>query len=248
MNYVLIDGSYFIFHRFYALRRWWKFAKKEQEFNPESEEFVDKYKHTFNSKLLEINKKLKLKKTNTSIIVAKDCPRKDIWRNRLVDNYKDGRASTTEIKPFFEMAYNELFTAEAGIDGTLHHPHLEADDCIALKTNQLRQDNDNNIWIITNDKDYLQLKGDNVKIITPQYKEIVSSNDPKMDLFCKVVLGDKSDNISPVFDRCGVKTAIKYYNNMDLFQERLKKENKEDKYKLNQQLISFEHIPSEYTI
>ena len=28
-NYILIDGSYFVFYRYYALLNWWKLAKKE---------------------------------------------------------------------------------------------------------------------------------------------------------------------------------------------------------------------------
>ena len=29
-NFILIDGSYFIFYRFYAILNWFKLAKKEQ--------------------------------------------------------------------------------------------------------------------------------------------------------------------------------------------------------------------------
>ena len=31
MDFVLIDGSYFIFYRYHALRIWWGLAKKEEE-------------------------------------------------------------------------------------------------------------------------------------------------------------------------------------------------------------------------
>ena len=30
MKYVLVDGSYFIFYRFHALKVWWQNAKKDQ--------------------------------------------------------------------------------------------------------------------------------------------------------------------------------------------------------------------------
>ena len=41
-NFVLIDGSYYIFYRFFALLNWWKLAKKDDPLdNPsESEEFT----------------------------------------------------------------------------------------------------------------------------------------------------------------------------------------------------------------
>ena len=40
-NFVLIDGSYYIFYRFFALLNWWKLARKDEPIdNPgENEEF-----------------------------------------------------------------------------------------------------------------------------------------------------------------------------------------------------------------
>ena len=29
MNYILIDGSYFVYYRYYALCSWWKLSKQE---------------------------------------------------------------------------------------------------------------------------------------------------------------------------------------------------------------------------
>ena len=54
-NFLLIDGSYFVFFRYYALLNWFKLAKKEQiidkEHPPyENIEFVEKFKKTFVSK------------------------------------------------------------------------------------------------------------------------------------------------------------------------------------------------------
>ena len=45
-NYILIDGSYFIFYRVFALHIWWRNAKPEIKLeNPfQNEEFVEKYK------------------------------------------------------------------------------------------------------------------------------------------------------------------------------------------------------------
>ena len=40
-------------------------------------------------------------------------------------------------------------------------------------------------------------------------------------------LQSKSDNIPGIFTKCGIKTAEKYYDNKELFNEKLKKENKE---------------------
>ena len=62
MKWLLIDGSYYIFYRYYALLIWWKNARKDEPLdNPiENQEFVDKFKKTFISKIDELKKKLKI--------------------------------------------------------------------------------------------------------------------------------------------------------------------------------------------
>jgi len=39
--------------------------------------------------------------------------------------------------------------------------------------------------------------------------------------FVKIVMGDKSDNINSIFKKCGIKTALKYYEDEKLFQDKL---------------------------
>jgi len=55
-NYILIDGSYFVFYRVFALQIWWKNAKRDEELtNPFlNTEFREKYIDTFLSKIEEI--------------------------------------------------------------------------------------------------------------------------------------------------------------------------------------------------
>ena len=86
-SYILLDISYFIFYRYYALIGWWKLAKEDEDLNIpiENEEFVAKFKKTFTGKINEIPKKLK--KKNYEIIAASDCHRKDIWRHQIFDKY-----------------------------------------------------------------------------------------------------------------------------------------------------------------
>ena len=64
-NFILIDGSYFVFYRYFAILNWFKLAKKDQiidKDNPpeENKEFIDKFVKTFHTKLTKIPKKLKL--------------------------------------------------------------------------------------------------------------------------------------------------------------------------------------------
>lgn len=80
---IFLDASYYIFYRFHALVQWWRLAKKDQPLgNPsKNQEFITKFKTVFIDKCREIPKKLKCKDAN--IIVAIDCPRAKIWRNKL---------------------------------------------------------------------------------------------------------------------------------------------------------------------
>ena len=127
---------------------------------------------------------------------------------------------------------------------------MEGDDCIALMTQKLKEDN--NIYIIASDMDYLQLLDDNVSVITLKYKLIKDSKkwsgDAKKDLFCKIVMGDKSDDIPAIFAKCGIKTAIKCYDDNEYFEKRLETEKTNEIYQLNKKLIDFNEIPVELKI
>ena len=60
-NFIIIDGSYFVFFRYYALLNWFKLAKKDEEMDDpfKNKTFVEKFRSTFISKMKEIPKKLK---------------------------------------------------------------------------------------------------------------------------------------------------------------------------------------------
>lgn len=242
---ILIDMSYFIFYRYYALINWWKIAKPDDELgNPiDNIEFVNKYRKTFINKLFEIPKKLKIKKYE--FICAKDCSRKNIWRNSLYSQYKENRIHDDDFLggPFFKLSYELVSELNLKI---LYHNNLEADDCIALFIKKFKN-NYNKILVIANDMDYLQLHTDNIKIMNLKYNYLNEnkkwSGESSKDLFIKVVMGDKSDNINSIFKKCGLKTAIKCYNDYEFFKNKLEKENCNDKYQLNLNLIDFNYIP-----
>ena len=246
---ILIDMSYYIFYRYYALINWWNFAKPEDPLEDpiKNEEFVEKFKKTFINKLWDIPKKLKIK--NYKIIAAADCPRLDIWRHKIFDKYKENRIYDDQFLggPFFELGFKILKDLNIQI---LQHYQLEGDDCIALTTYYLQaRESPPEIIIIANDMDYLQLSNPNIKLINLKYKLLTDSKkwsgNPKQDLFCKIVMGDKSDDIPSVFKKCGPKTAIKYYNNPKAFEEQLKRENAYERYEQNKKLVDFNEIPEE---
>ena len=98
--------------------------------------------------------------------------------------------------------------------------------------------------------DYLQLISDNVNIYNLKYMNLKYSKnslgDPNKDLFSKIVLGDKSDNIKGIFKKCNKKELEKYYNDKEYFYLQLNS-NEEllNRYNLNCKIIDFNYIPIE---
>ena len=137
-NFLLIDGSYFVFFRFYALLNWFALAKKDQiidkEHPPhENIEFVEKFKKTFVSKVKELEKKLKIK--DPIIVVGKDCPRENIWRMKYLSSYKANRVYDDSFLggPFFKMAYEDKLFIKGGANKILKYLELEAARAAARK-------------------------------------------------------------------------------------------------------------------
>lgn len=255
-TFIFIDGSYFCFYRYHSLLNWWKNAYPEEPLaDPfQCQKFVDKFIKTFIENVEEIPKKLGLHKDKFKpiIIVGKDCKREQIWRTKLFPEYKGTRVKEDGFMggPFFKMAYEDNLFGKGGAKAVLKHPHLEADDCIAISVKHvLNNYPDAQIYIITSDKDYLQLAKPNVQIFSLAYKKLTdqksSTGNPHCDLFCKIVMGDISDNIKSVLKKCGPKTALKCYENRAYFDEKMKTENAYELYNLNETLVDFNKIPQQ---
>jgi 5'-3' exonuclease len=259
-TFIFIDGSYFCFYRYHSLLTWWKNAFPEEKDvlqDPyQNPTFVEKFKKTFIENIQKIPKSLKIDKSiDPIIIVGKDCKRENIWRNELFPTYKGNRANGPEDGfmggPFFKMVYEENLFIQGGARSILKHPKLEADDCIAITVKHLLNTYPNcNIYIITSDKDYLQLAEDRVQLYNLAFKKLTEqkscSGDSKCDLFCKILTGDISDNIPSVFPKCGPKTAIKYFENKDLLDKKLQESDKfKTQFDLNTKIIDFNYIPQD---
>jgi len=248
---IFIDGSYFCFYRYHSIMRWWKSAYPENLLADPfaNEQFVEKFKKTFVDTVKNLKKKLNIENKNPFIIVGKDCRRQNIWRNEFYDNYKATRVNDDGFMggPFFKMVYENNMFQEGGARVVVKHPKLEADDCVAIFVKHVVENYPNaNVKIITSDKDYLQLAGPKVRIFNLAYKEISEETlggSAEADLFCKIVMGDTSDNIKSVLNKCGPKTALKCFKDRTYFDERMKKENAYEKYELNQKIIDFNFIP-----
>lgn len=263
MKFIFIDGSYFIFFRFHALKNWWSLARRDEGIllPTENEEFQEKFRKTFAEKLKEIPKKLGIKKGEPyRIYVGKDCKQEKIWRMEHYGGYKDGRPDTTTEGHFFSIAYGEgLFEKTLGDGCVLSYPGLEADDVIAISVTHIcGTSHDDECFIVSSDGDYLQLSGEQrIHIYDLKFKNVKSRDtayshpDTAAKMFVvKRLCGDKSDNIPPAFPKCGKKTAMAIADlaNGDdnvIFAELMKRggETAVERYGHNDMLMNFQRIP-----
>jgi 5'-3' exonuclease len=255
-TFIFIDGSYFCFYRYHSLLTWWKNAYPEIIIEDpfQNEAFVAKFRKTFVEHVQKLQKNLGIHKSvSPTIIVGKDCKRENIWRNELFPKYKGTRANGAEDGfmggPFFKMVYQDNLFIEGGAKTILYHNKLEADDCVALSVKRvLDKYADCNVYIITSDKDYLQLAEPRVHIYNLAFKKITdqksSTGSAECDLFCKIVMGDISDNIPSVFPKCGPKTALKYYQDQASFKTKLESSDAfVSQYNTNKKIVDFDEIP-----
>jgi 5'-3' exonuclease len=269
--FIFVDGSYYCFYRYYATITWWKHTHPEIELGDPflQEEFVAKYKKLFIDGISSLPRKLGAPK-NARIIVGKDCKRENIWRHQhAIAPYKGTRPSGDEPRQgqsvfyggkFFNMAYEDELFVKGGAKWVIKHNRLEADDVIAISVKTLLQRDSAvtsltntsllKIFIVTSDKDYLQLLEPRVSIYNLAFKNLGLTKegvavDGRKELFIKTVMGDKSDNIAPAIAKCGYKTALKCYENPAYFEERLTKESAHQTYLINKKMVDFDEIPCE---
>jgi len=246
-NVILIDASYYTFHRYFATYRWFSFQKIEVSVDDivDNEIFITAfYKHIQN----DIKKMCKLWKTNTSnIILCNDCLRCDIWRNDIYDKYKATRTQKNNFNKKIFSIFND-HSKKYGIK-SLSSDRFEGDAVIYLSQNYIKQKIKAKIIIITNDNDFLQLIDTNVLIYNMQFKEVKKRgfDDPKIDLLYKAIYGDRSDNIPKIGTGITKDKALALAKMTDKQRNAFMKENElTEKFEFNMSLVSFEKIPDEY--
>lgn len=245
---ILVDGSYYVFYRYFATMRWFTFQKKEFDVSTiaENSEYISYFIKHLAADLKKICKKWKTDVNN--IIFCTDCQRCKIWRNDLYKDYKGSRMQNTNFNGRIFNVFND-YLEDHGIK-KLWFERLEADDIIYLIQDKIRkQVKSQRIIIITNDNDYLQLATTNVGIINMQFKDITlrGSKDAKTDLYYKAIYGDKSDNILKIASSITKEKALQLAKLSETeLKQWLVENNVIDKFNFNMKLISFENIPTEY--
>lgn len=269
-DYLLVDLSFACFNKYYSTRKYYSLAKKEIDFSKyenvkDVPGFIEQFKKSFIKDIENLKKKLKLKWEN--IYFAKDCPRKEIWRNELYQEYKSTRDEMHKKQNFnggdiFIYTYNTLIPdlIKQHNCKLFSYPKAEADDVIAILTKYILKNTDSNVTIIANDNDYLQLLNERVKFcnLKLKYKEIENN---RIELLTKILVGDVSDNIKPCyikkrlvfknnkdesFVKCSKKNISNIVNNVEFIEKLFNTESdliKDKQHIKNQRLIDFNFIP-----
>ncbi len=174
-------------------------------------------------------------------------PKKPTFRHEQYSEYKAGRAKAPdELVEQFELIRTVLKIHNikcVEIDG------FEADD-VAGTMSKASVENGIDVYLVTSDKDYLQLVDDNVKVLLTK-KGVTNIKEmdraaikedyeiqPEEFVDLKALMGDQSDNI-PGVSGVGEKTAIKLikeyhdldnlYSNIDNITGKLKEKLENDK-------------------
>lgn len=251
---VFIDGSYFCFYRFTATKAWYsKFTKKgsEEDCNLSNEEYKMAYEKQFKNTITNI-----IKKFNTNkILWFADSPQSTLWRMKHSDKYKAHRPECSDdISESIEYAYNNLIPKNKIIKVM----NAEADDSLGISVyHELELNANRKIRVITGDSDYLQLVSKNVRVygLKSDMKEMevkikIGKNNVEMTseifLQTKILMGDKTDGIDPVFKGCGPSMAYKLASDNSLFEKEIKnKEENWKKYQHNRLMIDFKYVPND---
>lgn len=225
---VVFDCGYLFFYRYHATVKNLKLRKAEITPEVVKDSFLDHLEK-------QIAKTVKKFKAG-AVYFAMDTSRRDIWRTELFPEYKGERPDLPGDVPDMSGEMLALYKRHGVVLG---HKRLEADDVIYMVAKLV----DAPLRIITNDKDILQvLKADpatregplrdHVEVYDGGLKRILG--DPYVELWTKVLCGDKSDNIPRLVTK---KKAVAAMESGEL---------EEYKETLNYRLINMDMIPAKY--
>jgi 5'-3' exonuclease len=117
----------------------------------------------------------------------------------------------------------------------------EADDVIAVLSDYFKAKKQQ-VWIISSDKDFIQLQDEDKVSIYDPIKQIFRPHQD-IDLYKKIhiMIGDSVDNIKAIKPRLGEKTAVKIVKDLDTLLQT--NPDMKAKWDFNQTLIDFDYIP-----
>lgn len=212
-TYVVVDATNLLYRSFYA-------NKNEDDIT------IAGLAHF--SALLSLNKYFKIFKPTKGMVLLFDRPnwRKPYTRSEMCVSkrvYKDNRRKdqTPADKAKFEAFLEHIADFESMINThtsvvCLAADRLEADD-LAGGFIKKYANHDNEIVVVSSDKDYIQLLGfPNVRLIDPASGKDRTldewDGDAKLFMFEKCIRGDAGDNVQSAYPRCRKTRIVKAYN------------------------------------
>lgn len=154
----------------------------------------------------------------TSVYVIFDGPGSSTNRKNILPEYKAGRNTTRMTN--WDVFENHEEENDAKIDQitrlihylrclpvkTISMPKVEADDIIAFLGGHLTYNTDNKVYIVSQDKDFIQLINNQIIVYRPVEKQFYNIEQvitkfgvlPSNFLLYKMLMGDSSDKISKV--------------------------------------------------
>lgn len=237
---ILVDTSYWLYYRYFALRSWYKkaFPDPTRSSNFDMEHnwledsiFMNKFCKLFIDNIKTLVRKYKSIMTN--VVFCIDCSYKDIWRNSFTTDYKAKRPESLKKKGFnsfdvFSYMKNDYLPELQVHYGVkiLYQHKCEADDVIGHLAPFLISREFPMVYIIANDNDYLQICNSRIKMIRGNIslEAIPSANElscvGERYLIRKILLGDISDNIRAcTVNKLLLEKNIKNLNEMDTILE-----------------------------
>lgn len=165
----------------------------------------------------------------TSIHIIFDGVGSTVNRKNLLPEYKSGRNTTKMTKELFKDVDEENESKADQIGRLIHYlqclpvkvlsvDKVEADDIIAFLSKEIPKDNKTKAFIVSSDKDFLQLVDENITVYAAMEKEFYTPKkvkekygiEPYNFLTYKVLMGDNSDKI-PGIKGLGPKKLIKMF-------------------------------------
>jgi 5'-3' exonuclease len=264
-NIILVDTSYTSFHRFYATLKWYSFAYKDEYKEIKGDKdydftknkiFIEKYEKMY----LEAIKKLVKNKVfkDSLIIFCQDSPQDTIWRHEYIKCYKGKRQDHSKkinIKAVFRYTYKNIIPNLVKQNNIfkIMIPKMEGDDVIALCSKFIKKKYPNKIvYIISGDKDFYQLGYNNLYFADYKNKGTIlnlTKSQAKEELRKKIVNGDCSDNIPPIYKNMKLSKKEKdliLNNKIELVKFLNDNKQARKRYIRNRKVISFKYIPKIY--
>ena len=245
---VILDQSYALIFRYYALKAWYRKAHPQEERDQawsKNAVYMEKYATRYVESIEKIVKSVKTPMSN--VVIAVDDNRKNLFRTRVDPTYKADRVYDVELNRVLSIAHDTVVpeVVRRYDMKMISQRALEADDvaaCVAAYAASTGKF-DSRIVILSFDKDLTQIHSSKISQLTLTGKPVVA----KQTLLEHIILGDASDNVSSCLPfGMGPKALQKLLEDDCAGLKQLLKKDAEFArcFEINQRLIDFNFIPA----